>query len=148
MNLLGVTLTIDGVEKTDGYVLESSDESIAKIENNRVVAGEKEGTVTITAYFDEYDMTIGTDVFTYIAINTINAKLSSSTIKVGQEASLTVSVLPKNGTDEFINYSSNDKSIATVNDEGVITGVSKGTAIITIMDDLTGASTTKTITVK
>lgn len=143
-----VTLTIDGIEKTDGYTLQSSNEDIAKIENDMVVVGNTPGVATITAYYEKYDMYISTEVLSYIPINTITATISSSTITEGKEASLDISIIPKDGTDEYITYSSSDKSVATVNSNGVITGISAGEATITIKDELTGASATKTVTVK
>ncbi len=143
-----ISLTVDGIKITDGYTLVSSDEDIAKVEDNKIVVGEKEGTAIITAYYEEYDMNISTEVVSYIPINTITATVGSSTIKVGKETSLNIKIIPSNGTDEYIRYTSSDESVATVSDEGVITGVSAGTATITIEDELTGASGTKTITVK
>lgn len=143
-----VSLTIDGIVKPDGFVLRSSNEKIAKIEGNSVVAGEQEGTTTITAYYEAYDMNISTDILTYIPINTITATVSSSVINVGKKAELKISIVPRDGTDEYITYSSSDASIVTVDENGVITGVSQGTTTITIKDELTGASATKNITVK
>lgn len=144
----GVSLTIDGIKRDEGFVLHSSDENIAKIDGNSIVSGEKEGTATITAYYEEYDMNISTEILTYVPINTITATVSSSTINTGKKAKLSLSVIPKNGTDEYITYSSSDESVATVNDDGTITGVSNGNVTITIKDELTGASATKNITVK
>lgn len=143
-----VVLTIDGIEKDSGYTLASSDNEIARIEDGKVVAGEKAGTATIVAYYEEYDMTISTDILTYIPINTIFATITSSKLTEGQEAEISISIIPDDGTDDFITYSSSDKAVATVNEDGVVTGLSEGEAIITIKDELTGASATKTVTVK
>lgn len=144
----GVALTIDGAKITEGFKLSSSDEKIAKIENNKIIVGEKEGVATITAYYEEYDMTITTEVVAYIPINTITATVGSSTLKPGQETTLKVKIIPSDGTDEYITFKSSDDSIATVNSKGIITGVSSGTVTITIEDELTGASGAKKITVK
>lgn len=144
----GVFLTIDGAKITEGFKLSSSDEEIAKIENNMIVVGEKAGVATITAYYEDYDMTITTEVVAYIPINTITATVGSSTLKEGQETTLKVKIIPTDGTDEYITFKSSDESVATVNEEGVITGVSSGTTTITIEDELTGASGAKKITVK
>ena len=48
----------------------------------------------------------------------------------GKTVTLTATVSPANTTDT-ITWSSNDSSVATVNENGVVTGVSQGTAIIT-----------------
>ena len=143
-----VTLTVDGAIREYGFTLKSSDESIAKIVDNTVVAGEKSGVATISAYLEEEKMTISTEVFSYIPINTIIAKISSATIKEGTEATLKLNIEPDDGTTDFITYTSSDKDVATVSKDGVVIGVSSGTATITIKDELTGASTTKDVTVK
>lgn len=128
--------------------MKSSDENIARIEDNKVVAGDVAGTATITAYYEAYDMNISTDVLSYIPINTVTATISSSKLTEGQEATLEISIIPEDGTADYFTYTSSDKNVATVNDEGVVTGVSEGTATILIEDQLTGCSVTKTVTVK
>lgn len=144
----GISLTIDGNLISEGFTLKSSDEEIARIEENKIIAGEKAGTVTITAYYEKFDMTIATDIVTYIPINTVFASLSRSTISVGNEATMTISILPQDGTDKYIKYYSDDTTVATVDENGNIIGVGAGKAIITVEDELTGASAMKTITVK
>ena len=41
-----------------------------------------------------------------------------------------------------ISYKSSDESIATVNESGIVTGVSKGTVTITGKDEITGIEAT------
>ena len=48
----------------------------------------------------------------------------------------------------LIEYESSDESIATVNDSGVVTGVSEGTVTITGTDKITGKTATHKIIVK
>lgn len=48
------------------------------------------------------------------------------------DASWKVTVLPENATDRAENYSSSNPAVATVSGLGIVTAVSKGTAIITI----------------
>ena len=66
----------------------------------------------------------------------------------GEEQTLSLTVLPAYATNKEVLWTSSDETIATVNSEGIITGVSKGTVTITIEDELTGASGAKKITVK
>lgn len=57
--------------------------------------------------------------------------VSEITLKIGEKRLLSYSVIPENAINKYINWSSNNMSIATVNEDGVISAVSKGTAIIT-----------------
>ena len=66
----------------------------------------------------------------------------------GQTETLTATVLPENATVKKLNWSSSDESIATVDENGVVTGVSEGTATITVTTtDGTGLSDSCTVTV-
>ena len=52
-------------------------------------------------------------------------------IEVGEEFTITVKVLPDNATNKNVRYSSSNSSVATIKD-GKVTGVSAGTATITV----------------
>ena len=74
--------------------------------------------------------------------------LSNDKITVEKNASvpLNVTVIPSNSSVTAINWSSSNESIATVDNSGVITGVSEGDAIITATTT-DGSNITKTIEV-
>ena len=55
---------------------------------------------------------------------------------VGRKTRLTASVWPWNVTDDSVTWTSADESIATVNQNGVVTGVSVGTTVITATSNL------------
>ena len=62
----------------------------------------------------------------------------SSTLKVGNDRQLTLITTPSNATRTSIKFTSSDEEVATVNNNGIVTGVSKGTVIITATDEITG----------
>ena len=51
---------------------------------------------------------------------------------VGDSATLSAIVTPWTATNKTVNWSSDDTSVATVDSEGQVTGVKKGTAVITV----------------
>lgn len=65
-----------------------------------------------------------------ISAESITLDKTSVEVFKGKTVTLTATVSPANTTDT-ITWSSNDSSVATVNENGVVTGVSQGTAIIT-----------------
>lgn len=102
-------------------------------------------TVTVTG-IGNYTGTL-TKTFTINkAPQTINATISSNTINIGDKSKITAS---GQGT---ISYSSSNNDVATVNSSGVVTGISAGTATITVTaagnSNYNSASKTITIFVK
>ncbi|HEX3023467.1 MAG TPA: Ig-like domain-containing protein [Lachnospiraceae bacterium] len=116
----------------------SNRKSVASVDENGKVTGNKPGDATITAVAD------GTSITCHITVKSPSISLSKSNIALyrGQTAKLSASVsshiTPK--------WKSNKKSVATVDEYGNITAVKHGTAIITATVD--GISRSCTVTVK
>ena len=126
-----------------GAVIEysSSDETVATVDNDGKVTGISVGDATITATATGYN-TSGKKIYlaeskTYnVKVNPILAQsvtLSDPSINllIGKTATLTATVAPDNTTDKTVLWSSDNEAVATVDAEGLITGVAAGTAKIT-----------------
>lgn len=141
-----IYVTIDGADVTDGYELVVSDEDVVSVEGNTVTALE-EGVTTITAISTEYD------IQSEITINVVElaTKLVVSseykTIDVGEQTQISYTTTPKNATVN-VTYASSDETIATVDTNGIVTGVSEGSVSIIVTDDISGKTTSYTINVK
>ena len=66
----------------------------------------------------------------YIAVSSIKADQMNMKITAGEKKIINLTVSPENATNKGIEWSSEDTRIATVNTEGVVTGVSAGTTTI------------------
>lgn len=66
-----------------------------------------------------------------ILVTTVTVTGSETSVEEGKTLQLNVAVAPGNATDQTVTWSSNHTSIATVNTNGLVTGVSEGTARIT-----------------
>ncbi|MGN1298367.1 MAG: Ig-like domain-containing protein [Candidatus Scatovivens sp.] len=142
-----IKVLLDGQEISKGYELEVSDKDLVKLEDN-IIKAKKVGTVTITATLKEYDLVSSVDVTVYRPIKNMKLTANNNILKVGNDRQLTLTTTPSNATRTYLSYESSDESIATVNNNGIVTGVSKGTVTITVTDNITGETATVKQTVK
>ena len=73
--------------------------------------------------------------------------LQSENIVVGQDATATIRITNSNAIDETYSFVSANNSIATVNQNGVVTGHNVGTTTISIVGDTSGQTKDVTVTV-
>ncbi|MBQ6731842.1 MAG: Ig-like domain-containing protein [Paludibacteraceae bacterium] len=112
----------------------SNNNGVATIDETGLISGVSKGTATITA--TRGDVTASCKV-TVKYIQVENVKLSKSEIifsEVGQEETITAIVSPDNASYPSVTWSSSNMNVATV-ENGVITSVSMGAAVITATAD-------------
>lgn len=109
------------------------------------------GTTTITATLKtdkrikaECDVIVSEND---VMITRIDLNTKSINLQVGNTYPITYKLVPKEATLHSIAYYSSDTSVATVNNAGVVEGVSEGRAIISITDKVTGIKTSLNVTV-
>jgi uncharacterized protein YjdB len=109
----------------------SSDTSVATVSNG-VVKGVSTGTATITATTKDGGFTASCEV-TVISNPVTGIKLSDKTIEIGMDntAKLTATVYPSNASDSSVVWETSDSAIATVSEDGTVTGLNYGKATIT-----------------
>jgi uncharacterized protein YjdB len=130
----------------------SGNPAVATIDDNGRVSGVSVGTVTMTATSDEVGSSVvGTLELTVtepLVLTAITLAAAPSSIGVGSTTQITVTPTPSgwNGTYTYVSDNSN---IATVSAEGVVTGVSVGTSVITVTSvETPSVSNTLTITIE
>lgn len=125
---VGETTSITYPSNLSEVTFESDDEDVATVGENGVITGVGEGEATITMTWagdDNYNE--GDTEFT-VSVSRHNASvtLATTTIKVGKTTSISY---PEDLTS--ILFESDDEDVATVDEDGVITGVGAGEATIT-----------------
>lgn len=123
----------------------SSDTSIAVVEGG-TVRGIAEGSVTITATVmdgSRKKATCMVKVLEQIPATSVVVAQTELTMKQGDSAKLSYSVLPSNTSDR-ISFASDNKRVATVNANGTVKAMGTGSCTITI---LTSGGVTSTVTV-
>ena len=68
---------------------------------------------------------------TNVAVTGVTVAPVSQKVKVGKSTTFIATVTPENATNKKVKWSSSDESIATINEDGVVTGVKEGEATIT-----------------
>ena len=120
------TCTFSGLDQNTSYTIKVTADDLA----GNTGIGTKEGTT-------------GTQKVSNITLN--KTRLD---IKKEETETLTTTIEPINAYNKNVTWSSNNESIATVNSEGVVTGVGEGTTSITVTAmDGSGASAECTVNV-
>ncbi len=125
--------TVAPTNVTDKTVTwKSSDNTVAKVENGKVTAL-KAGTATITATAGGKSATCTVTVTNVnIFITEILLDLTELTIKTEETFTLTATILPTNATDIDLEWISSNTKVATVSNDGTITAIASGTALIIV----------------
>ena len=82
-----------------------------------------------------------------VKVTGVKLNKSSKSLTIGDNFTLTATVKPNNATDKSVTWSSSNTSVATVDENGVVTAVSEGTATITAAAS-NGVEASCTVTVK
>ena len=127
----------------------SSDKTGVATVANGVVTGVAVGTAVITATSEGgFTATCTVTVAEAPVVHPSSVSLNKSTtsIKIGSNETLTATVLPADANNKNVTWSSDQPGIATVNN-GVVTGVAEGTAVITVTTEDGGKTAPCTVTV-
>ena len=111
----------------------SSDSKIATVSSSGVVKGVKKGTATITATtVDGNKIAKCTITVKPISVKSVKLGKKTASVKKGKKLTLKATVSPSNATNKAVSWTSSNKKIATVSSKGVVKGVKKGKATITV----------------
>ncbi len=122
----------------------SSDPAIFTVNANGTVKGISAGTATLTASLGDFSKTY---TITVNPEESISLNKTSSTLWVGNTDTLSVSYIPEGSEQGTISWESSNPNVATVNSNGKITAVSKGTTTITATASKSGKTAKCEVTV-
>ena len=120
----------------------SSNTTVATVSNNGNVTAIKAGSATITASIGGLSASCVVKVI--IPVTSITLNITSKTLKENETLKLTATVKPTDATNPSVTWTTDNPSIATVDNIGTVTALSEGTAIITA----TAGEMTATCTIK
>lgn len=135
--------TIEGERATNKDLRwTTSNKSIVSVDKNGKIKGLKLGTAVITCYAtDGSGAEASCTVRVSKLVTSITLNTNYITLVTGKSYTLKATVKPDDATYKKPVYSSNDKEIAMVNSDGVITGLKAGNCIVTAKaNDSSGVS--------
>lgn len=119
----------------------SSDESVAAIDDEGVVTAKSEGFTMITAesadgkvVSEEARITVLVDDES-VPVSKITLNKDKLELKKGQEETLKVSITPEDATNQNVIWSTSAPEIATVSSQGTVKAVKAGEAVITVTSE-------------
>lgn len=128
----------------------TSDSSVAAVNSTGLVTGVSVGSAVITATAKDENGNDITDTITVtvspVAVTGVSLDSSSAIVKAGKTITLVPTISPSNATNKSVSWTSSDTSVATVS-AGVVTGVTAGTATITVTTQDSNKTATCLVTV-
>ena len=128
----------------------SSNAAIASVDANGKVTGVKAGEATITVTTEDGGKTATCKVTVSdkeIKVTGVKLNKSETSLLVGGNETLTATVLPEDATNQNVTWKSDKPEIASVDDNGKVTGVAAGEATITVTTEDGGKTATCKVTV-
>lgn len=113
---------------------ESSNPKVATVSNSGRVSAVSTGTATITCTAaDGSGSTSSCEVTVIQMVNNLKIEAPSSTLTINKNESVTleVTVSPEEATNKALAWESSDTSVATVDNNGTVTAINGGAAVIT-----------------
>lgn len=107
----------------------SSDSEVAKVASNGYVTAIKRGTAVITCYLSD-DLFASCEVTVNQNVTNIELNVEKNELIIGEKMQAVTKVTPENANNKQLIWSSSDDKIATVDQEGNITAVGKGSVTI------------------
>jgi len=134
-------------------IWKSMDPSIATVDSNGLVKAAGAGKTFIRAeYADNTDVYAECEITVYdrnVIVNQINLNYTSATIYERNQLQLTAEVLPTAAQFRDVVWRSSDENVATVDQNGMVTGISPGNAMITVSSvDVPSVSAQSNITIE
>lgn len=129
---LSLSATMTPSDTTDKITWSSSNPKVATVSTSGKVSAKGIGSATITATATSGKKATCkiTVVKNKVAATSIKLNKSKSTIKAGETLALTAKLSP-NKTTDTVTWSTSSKKIATVDKNGIVTGIKGGTVTIT-----------------
>lgn len=146
-----LTATVGADDATDkGIIWHMDDENVATVDETGLVTAVAVGESTVTALAADGSGEKAVCRITVVPtmVESILVSGNLTTIKKGRTLELAATVAPSTATNSALSWNSSDATVATVDEDGIVTALLAGTATITATaQDGSGIEATYTLTV-
>ncbi|MGL4485241.1 MAG: Ig-like domain-containing protein, partial [Anaerovoracaceae bacterium] len=128
----------------------SSNTAIADVNQLGEVTGVGKGQAVITATSQDGNKTatVVAEITSLQLVTTLTINERETNLVIGDTKDLSAKVLPENADDKIIEWSSSNPAVASVNNNGKITAITKGNTIIKAINIASGLTDTVLVSVK
>ena len=127
---LASSIAVRPVTSKEKVTYSSSNKKVATVSSKGVIKAKKAGTAKITVKSGSKKVVVTVKV-TGVKTTKLSGVPATKKIAKGKSFKIKAAATPKN-TDEKITFKSSNKKVATVTSKGVVKGLKKGTATITV----------------
>ena len=110
----------------------SSNEEVATVSSNGKVTGIKEGTVTITVKNSDGSISNTTNIVVINPIDYVVSRQGDMEMALGESKKIEYDILPEEATPRSFVWKTSNAGVATVSDDGTVTIISPGEAVISV----------------
>ena len=146
MKLTATVLPENATNKNVVYSVD--DESILSVDQDGNITGLSLGIATVTVTTEDGGFTASAEI-TVIPVQVTGVSISPKSVSVAlwHTIQLTASITPSNAANKNLSWSVSDETIISVDGQGTVTGLSGGTATVTVTTEDGGFSASAEITV-
>ena len=127
---LASSITVTPVTSKEKVSYSSSNKKVATVSSKGVIKAKKAGTTKITVKSGKKKIVVTVKV-TGVKTTNLSGVPAAKSVSKGKSFKIKAIATPKN-TDEKITFKSSNKKVATVTSKGVVKGLKKGAATITV----------------
>lgn len=127
---LASSISVTPVTSKEKVTYSSSNKKVATVSSKGVIKAKKAGTTKITVKSGKKKVVVTVKV-TGVKTTKLSGVPAEKTVSKGKTFKIKATATPKN-TDEKITYKSSNKKVVSVTSKGVVKGLKKGTATITV----------------
>ncbi|MBQ3137067.1 MAG: Ig-like domain-containing protein [Clostridia bacterium] len=131
-----------------GLTFTSSSEEVATVDEKGLITAHKAGTAVIRAQSEVEDVFAECIVTVYVLSEKIELTCEKYELYIGEEFTLGAAVLPEDTTDKTVTFASGNNDVITVDNEGKVKAVGKGTAKVIVTAEDTGITAECEVTVR
>jgi len=146
MKLTATVLPENATNKNVVYSVD--DESILSVDQDGNITGLSLGIATVTVTTEDGGFTASAEIAVIpVQVTGVSISPKSVSVALGHTIQLTASITPSNAANKNLSWSVSDETIISVDGQGTVTGLSGGTATVTVTTEDGGFSASAEITV-